>query len=99
MNEEIEESNIVIKFKKPDAEIKDYKTYLKKDEDERNKINKKESEKINYDSNIIFDARKQIIVGNFVKPSTFANKLLQNGRKYITEFNGIKEEEKKKQFL
>ena len=53
VNEEIEESNIVIKFKKPDAEIKDYKTYLKKDEDERNKINKKESEKINYDSNII----------------------------------------------
>ena len=53
VNEEVEESNIVIKFKKPDAEIKDYKTYLKKDEDERNKINKKESEKINYDSNII----------------------------------------------
>ena len=53
VNEEIEESNIVIKFKKPDAEIKDYKTYLKKDEDDKNKINKKESEKINYDSNII----------------------------------------------
>ena len=52
-NEEIEESNIVIKFKKEDAEIKDYKAYLKKDEDEKNKINKKESEKINYDSNII----------------------------------------------
>ena len=53
VNEEVEESNIVIKFKKPDAEIKDYKTYLKKDEDDKNKINKKESEKINYDSNII----------------------------------------------
>ena len=53
MNEEVEESNIVIKFKKSDAEIKDYKTYLKKDEDDKNKINKKESEKINYDSNII----------------------------------------------
>ena len=53
VNEEIEESNIVIKFKKSDAEIKDYKTYLKKDEDDKNKINKKESEKINYDSNII----------------------------------------------
>jgi len=53
VNEEIEESNIVIKFKKPGAEIKDYKTYLKKDEDDKNKINKKESEKINYDSNII----------------------------------------------
>ena len=53
VNEEIEESNIVIKFKKPDAEIKDYKTYLKKDEDDKNKINKKENEKINYDSNII----------------------------------------------
>ena len=53
VNEEVEESNIVIKFKKPDAEIKDYKTYLKKDEDDKNKVNKKESEKINYDSNII----------------------------------------------
>ena len=53
VNEEVEESNIVIKFKKSDAEIKDYKTYLKKDEDDKNKINKKESEKINYDSNII----------------------------------------------
>ena len=53
VNEEIEESNIVIKFKKPDAEIKDYKTYLKKDVDDKNKIIKKESEKINYDSNII----------------------------------------------
>ena len=53
VDEEIEESNIVIKFKKPDAEIKDYKTYLKKDEDDKNKVNKKESEKINYDSNII----------------------------------------------
>ena len=53
VNEEIEESNIVIKFKKSDAEIKDYKTYLKKDEDDNNKVNKKESEKINYDSNII----------------------------------------------
>ena len=53
VNEEIEESNIVIKFKKPDAEIKDYKTFLKKDEDDKNKVNKKESEKINYDSNII----------------------------------------------
>ena len=53
VNEEFEESNIVIKFKKSDAEIKDYKTYLKKDEDDKNKVNKKESEKINYDSNII----------------------------------------------
>ena len=53
VNEEVEESNIVIKFKKSDAEIKDYKTYLKKDEDDKNKVNKKESEKINYDSNII----------------------------------------------
>ena len=53
VNEEVDESNIVIKFKKSDAEIKDYKTYLKKDEDDKNKINKKESEKINYDSNII----------------------------------------------
>ena len=61
-------------------------------------MNKKANTKIvYYDHNLNLNVKKQIIMGNVFKPSTFANKLLQNGMKYITEFNGIKEEEKKKQ--
>ena len=47
---------------------------------------------------MILGVKKQIINSNMPKPSSFANKLLQNGRKYITEFNGIKEAERKKQY-
>ena len=62
-------------------------------------MNKKNNKKIvYYDHNLNLNVKKQIIGGNVFKPSTFANKLLQNGMKYITEFNGIKEEERKKQF-
>ena len=61
-------------------------------------VNKKSDTKIvYYDQNLNLNVKKQIIMGNVFKPSTFANKLLQNGMKYITEFNGLKEEEKKKQ--
>ena len=61
-------------------------------------MNKKANTKIvYYDHNLNLNVKKQIIMGNVFKPSTFANKLLQNGMKYITEFNGMKEEEKKKQ--
>ena len=62
-------------------------------------MSKKSNKKIvYYDHNLNLNVKKQIIGGNVFKPSTFANKLLQNGMKYITEFNGIKEEERKKQF-
>ena len=62
-------------------------------------MSKKSNRKIvYYDHNLNLNVKKQIIMGNVFKPSTFANKLLQNGMKYITEFNGIKEEERKKQF-
>ena len=62
-------------------------------------MSKKSNKKIvYYDHNLNLNVKKQIIMGNVFKPSTFANKLLQNGMKYITEFNGIKEEERKKQF-
>ena len=61
-------------------------------------MNKKANTKIvYYDHNLNLNVKKQIIMGNVFKPSTFANKLLQNGMKYITEFNGMKEEERKKQ--
>ncbi len=53
---------------------------------------------IYYNKSMILGVKKQIINSNVIKPSSFANKLLQNGRKYITEFNGIKEAERKKQY-
>lgn len=48
--------------------------------------------------NINMGVKKKIITNNVPKPSNLANKLLQNGRKFIKEFNGIKEEERKKQY-
>ena len=53
IKEEIKESNVIINEKKEDVEIKDYKTYLKQDEEKTKKISKKENEKMNYDSNLI----------------------------------------------
>ena len=53
IKEEIEESNVIINEKKDEVEIKDYKTYLKQDEEKTKKISKKENEKMNYDSNLI----------------------------------------------
>ena len=47
---------------------------------------------------MMLGVKKKVIINNMPKPSNLANKLLQNGRKFITEFNGIKEEERKKQF-
>ena len=64
---------------------------------EKNKIN------LNYyNSNTrIYDnigVRKQIISNNIIKPSTMANKLLQKGIKYITDFKDLKEEESRKRY-
>ena len=54
---EIEENNIIIKFNKKDDEeikVKNYKTYLKQNEDKQQQnIEKKESNKKNYDPNLI----------------------------------------------
>ena len=68
--------------------------------DSNNNVNKKkESKKIMYyNQNMMLGVKKQIITNNVPKPSNLANKFLQNGRKFITEFNGIKEEERKKQY-
>ena len=61
----------------------------------KNKDNRKI---IYYNQNMRLGVKKQIITNNVPKPSNLANKLLQNGRKFITEFNGIKEEERKKSY-
>ena len=54
---ENEENNIIIKFKKKDDEeikVKNYKTYIKKNEEKQQQnIEKKESNKKNYDPNLI----------------------------------------------
>ena len=54
---EIEENNIIIKFNKKDDEeikVKNYKTYLKQNEEKQQQnIEKKESNKKNYDPNLI----------------------------------------------
>ena len=54
---ENEENNIIIKFKKKDdeeIEVKNYKTYLKQNEEKQQQnIEKKESNKKNYDPNLI----------------------------------------------
>ena len=42
--------------------------------------------------------KKKIIKGNIPRPSNLANKLLEKGIKYITDFNGLKEEEQRKKF-
>ncbi len=60
---------------------------------------KKQTHKtIYYNKNMNLGVKKKILTNNVPRPSNLANKLLLNGRKYIIEFNGIKEEEKKKQY-
>ena len=60
---------------------------------------KKESKNMFFSNkNINMGVKKKIITSNVPKPSNLSNKLLQNGRKFINEFNGIKEEERRKQY-
>ena len=78
---------------------KDNKKKINNHDTNNNINNKKENKKIvHYNQNMMLGVKKQVITSNVPKPSNLANKLLQNGRKYITEFNGIKEEERKKQY-
>ena len=49
-----------------------------------------------YDQNLNFGIKKKIISNNIIRPSNMANKLLQNGIKYLTEFMDLKEEENKR---
>ena len=51
-----------------------------------------------YDRNMTLGIRKKIIKANVPRPSNYANKLLEKGIKFITDFNGLKEEEQRKKY-
>ena len=60
------------------------------------KTNTKRFDKIGYyDQNMNTGVKKQIINNSVIRPSNMANKLLQRGIKYITDFKDLKEEESK----
>ena len=66
---------------------------------ENNSSNSYKDKKIvYYNQNMNIGMKKKYIKGNVPRPSNYANKLLQNGIKFITEFNGLKEEEMKKHY-
>ena len=58
----------------------------------------KDKKTVYYNQNMTLGVKKQYIKGNVPRPSNYANKLLQSGIKFITEFNGLKEEEMKKHY-
>ena len=57
---------------------------------------RKDDKIVYYDQNMNIGVKKQIITNNVIRPSNMANKLLQKGIKYITDFKDMKEEENKK---
>ena len=57
---------------------------------------KKDNKVVYYDQKMNIGVKKQIISNNVIRPSNMANKLLQKGIKYITEFKDIKKEEETK---
>ena len=57
---------------------------------------KKDDIKIIYNNGVMLGMRKKILNRIVPRPSNYANKLLETGIKYITDFNGLKEEESKK---
>ena len=64
-----------------------------------NSINMKKYDKtVYYDKNLNIGVKKKIISNNIIRPSNMANKLLQRGMKYITDFKDLKEEENKKEY-
>ena len=63
-----------------------------------NDIKKEDKKIVYYDQNMNLGIRKKIIKANVPRPSNYANKLLEKGIKFITDFNGLKEEELKKKF-
>lgn len=64
-----------------------------------NSINMKKYDKtVYYDKNLNIGVKKKIISNNIIRPSNMANKLLQRGMKYITDFKDLKEEENKKKY-
>lgn len=69
--------------------------YLNTSVDERRKV-KDDKKVVYYDQNLNLGIKKKIISNNIIRPSNMANKLLQRGIKYLTEFMDLKEEESKK---
>ena len=69
--------------------------YMNTSVDERGK-GKADKKMVYYDQNLNFGIKKKIISNNIIRPSNMANKLLQNGIKYLTEFMDLKEEENKR---
>ena len=63
-----------------------------------NDIKKEDKKIVYYDQNMNLGIRKKIIKANVPRPSNYANKLLEKGIQFITDFNGLKEEELKKKF-
>ena len=63
-----------------------------------NLINKNDKNKkvVYYNENMNLGIKKKIIRGSMPRPSNLANKLLAKGIQFITDFNGLKEEEKRK---
>ena len=63
---------------------------------DQNKTNIKRNTYYNQCQNLAI--KKQILSNNIIRPSSFANKLLQKGIKYINDFANMKEEAKKKNY-
>ena len=63
-----------------------------------NLMNKNDKNKkvVYYNENMNLGIKKKIIRGSMPRPSNLANKLLAKGIQFITDFNGLKEEEKRK---
>ena len=64
-----------------------------------NLINNKDKKVVYYNENMNLGIKKKIIRGSMPRPSNLANKLLAKGIQFITDFNGLKEEEQRKSLI
>ena len=92
----VKNSSFVLNNKSKDENNLDKKSNLNLNKS-MNDITNKDNKLIYYSqNNIVQGVRKKIINRVVPRPSNLANKLLERGIKYITEFNGMEEEEQKK---
>ena len=92
----VKNSSFVLNNKSKDENNIDKKSNLNLNKS-MNDITNKDNKLIYYSqNNIVQGVRKKIINRVVPRPSNLANKLLERGIKYITEFNGMEEEEQKK---
>jgi len=68
------------------------KNYLNTSMEERRK-EKDDKKMVYYEQSLNFGIKKKILGNSVIRPSNMANKLLQRGIKYLTEFMDLKEEE------